>query len=207
MSSFRRNSAAAILVLIGVTSSTTSSFSFAPTSTATFKIQHRTTLYRPKLVTSRSHVSNKKPSRTTSFPRTIHAAIDNEDDEAKSIITSTSTTTNINSDESKDPPLFEPFFRGIRRDYQMRLPLYKSDIADGLNAQCLAATLFLFFACIAPAVGFGSLFGMATHGAIGTMEMVSSMWNLHIILTLCFFLIGTSLLTVAFFRSNCFSTL
>ena len=56
----------------------------------------------------------------------------------------------------------------------MRLPLYGSDVKDGLNTQCLAATCFLFFACLAPAVGFGALFGAVTNGAIGTMEMVSS---------------------------------
>jgi hypothetical protein len=56
----------------------------------------------------------------------------------------------------------------------MRLPLYKSDITDGLNVQCLAATMFLFFACLAPAVGFGGLFASATNGAIGTVEMVAS---------------------------------
>lgn len=56
----------------------------------------------------------------------------------------------------------------------MRLPLYGSDLKDGLNTQCLAATCFLFFACLAPAIGFGALFGMATNGAIGTMEMVAS---------------------------------
>ena len=38
----------------------------------------------------------------------------------------------------------------------------------------MAATLFLFFACLAPAVGFGGLFAAATGGAIGTIEMVSS---------------------------------
>jgi len=83
-------------------------------------------------------------------------------------------STAVAEDDGKDPPLFESLLKGIRRDYKMRLPFYKSDIADGLNAQCLAATMFLFFACLAPAVGFGSLFGMATNGAIGTMEMVSS---------------------------------
>ena len=76
--------------------------------------------------------------------------------------------------DNKDPPIFEPFLMGVVRDYKMRLPLYGSDITDGLNVQCLAATLFLFFACLAPAVGFGALFGSVTHGAIGTMEMVSS---------------------------------
>jgi hypothetical protein len=101
--------------------------------------------------------------------------------------------------DDKDPPLFEAPLKGISRDYGMRLPLYKSDITDGINTQCLAAILFLFFACLAPAVGFGALFGTATNGvsyfaavflqfqlldfisclsrcsqAIGTMEMVSS---------------------------------
>ena len=66
--------------------------------------------------------------------------------------------------DDKDPPLFESPLKGIGRDYKMRLPLYKSDITDGLNTQCLAAILFLFFACLAPAVGFGALFGAATNG-------------------------------------------
>lgn len=71
-------------------------------------------------------------------------------------------------------PLYETFGRGIGRDWKARFPLYKSDITDGLNSQCLAATLFLFFACLSPAVGFGGLFASATNGAIGTIEMVSS---------------------------------
>ena len=58
----------------------------------------------------------------------------------------------------KKKSLLEPFGTGIARDYKARLPLYASDIKDGLNTQCLAATLFLFFACLAPAVGFGGLF-------------------------------------------------
>lgn len=79
---------------------------------------------------------------------------------------------------SGEPPskerLFEDLGVGIKRDYKMRLPLYKSDITDGLSVQCIAATMFLFFACLAPAIGFGGLFGIVTNGAIGTVEMVSS---------------------------------
>jgi hypothetical protein len=71
-------------------------------------------------------------------------------------------------------PLFEKLGVGIVRDVKARLPLFPSDIADGLNAQSLAATLFLFFACLAPAVGFGGLYAVATGGAIGTVEMVFS---------------------------------
>ena len=38
----------------------------------------------------------------------------------------------------------------------------------------MAVILFLFFACLAPAVGFGGLFAVATDGAIGAIEMISS---------------------------------
>jgi len=78
------------------------------------------------------------------------------------------------SDGGNEEKLFEGIGVGIRRDYGSRLPHYLSDIRDGINTQCLAATTFLFFACLAPAIGFGGLFASATNGAIGTMEMVSS---------------------------------
>jgi len=89
-------------------------------------------------------------------------------------MSSTTAEAAVETNDDEDTPLFEPLLKGIKRDYKMRLPLYKSDVTDGLNSQCLAATLFLFFACLAPAVGFGALFGSVTNGAIGTMEMVSS---------------------------------
>jgi len=79
----------------------------------------------------------------------------------------------LSPNESK-PPLFEGLGVGIRRDLSARIKYFASDFTDGLSVQCLAATLFLFFACLAPAVGFGGLFAAATNGAIGTVEMVSS---------------------------------
>lgn len=42
------------------------------------------------------------------------------------------TTTDSIDDED---PLFEGLGVGIKRDYSARLPLYKSDITDGLNVQ------------------------------------------------------------------------
>jgi len=77
-------------------------------------------------------------------------------------------------EEENATPIFEGIGKGIRRDFAARLPLYRSDIKDGLNAQSLAATLFLVFACLAPAVGFGGLYHSATGGAIGTVEMILS---------------------------------
>jgi hypothetical protein len=154
--------AAALLLLLSAASSAWS-FSFAPTVTI---VAHHRTLHRPKLVKRHPYSSSSGRNRASIPLSTSAAAAITDDDDASDITTPT-------NDDNRDPPLFEPFLQGVRRDYSMRLPLYKSDITAGLNAQCLAATLFLFFACIAPAVGFGSLFGTATHGAIGTMEMVS----------------------------------
>jgi len=82
--------------------------------------------------------------------------------------------TDGTAETEEEIPLFEKFGVGVKRDISRRFPLYGSDIKDGLNSQCLAAIMFLFFACLTPAIGFGGLFGTATNGAIGTMEMVSS---------------------------------
>jgi hypothetical protein len=84
------------------------------------------------------------------------------------------TSGDFTSGNEQKEPLFEGVGKGIVRDYKERIPWFVSDITDGLNMQCIAATMFLFFACLAPAVGFGGLFALATNGAIGTIEMVSS---------------------------------
>jgi hypothetical protein len=75
---------------------------------------------------------------------------------------------------SSSTSTFEPFLKGVKRDFGDRLPQYKSDIVDGLNAQSLATIFFLFFACLAPAVGFGSVLGALTGGEMGVIEMVAS---------------------------------
>ena len=40
-----------------------------------------------------------------------------------------------------------------------RYPLYLSDLKDALNVQCIAATFFIFFAALSPAITFGGLLG------------------------------------------------
>ena len=138
------------LVLVS-TGPTAWSFSFSPAP-----------LSRPKLTTSRC---NHHPTSSSCTLQTKSTPL---------YMSSTTAEAAVETNDDKYPPLFEQLLKGIKRDYKMRLPLYKSDVTDGLNSQCLAATLFLFFACLAPAVGFGALFGSVTNGAIGTMEMVSS---------------------------------
>jgi mannitol/fructose-specific phosphotransferase system IIA component (Ntr-type) len=65
-------------------------------------------------------------------------------------------------------------FAGIKADIRRRLPDYISDFKDGLQAKSLASIVFMFFACLAPAVTFGGLMGLETNGAIGTKEMLIS---------------------------------
>jgi hypothetical protein len=72
--------------------------------------------------------------------------------------------------KSEEEPLFEGFGKGILRDYKARLPYYWSDVKDGVSTQCIAAVMFLFFACLAPAVGFGGLFGVVTKGSWSGVE-------------------------------------
>jgi len=42
--------------------------------------------------------------------------------------------------------------------------MYASTLRDGINMQCLASIIFLFFACISPIVTFGGLMGQKTDG-------------------------------------------
>ena len=63
-------------------------------------------------------------------------------------------------------------FGGLVADIRRRLPHYASDFLDGIHNKCLASTLFLFFACLAPAVTFGGIMGELTGSSIGAVEML-----------------------------------
>ncbi|MEC7566296.1 MAG: PTS sugar transporter subunit IIA [Planctomycetota bacterium] len=63
-------------------------------------------------------------------------------------------------------------FGGVRGDIARRLPHYWNDFTDGFHIKCFASMLFLFFACLAPAVLFGGLMGDATGDQIGVIEMI-----------------------------------
>ncbi len=68
-------------------------------------------------------------------------------------------------------------FGGLFADVRRVLGRYKSDFVDGFHPKALASTLFLFFACLAPAVTFGGLMTRGTtdvngHAAIGVVEML-----------------------------------
>ena len=54
-------------------------------------------------------------------------------------------------------------FGGLLNDVKRRYPHYWSDITDALNFQCLAAFVFIYFACLSPAITFGGLLSEKLH--------------------------------------------
>ena len=63
---------------------------------------------------------------------------------------------------------------GLVNDIRRRLPCYAADLRDGLHPKTLASALFLFFACLAPAVTFGGIMSSLTGDAIGAVEMIAA---------------------------------
>lgn len=59
---------------------------------------------------------------------------------------------------------------GLINDLKRRYPYYKSDFLDGLNMQCIAATVFMYFAAVSGAIAFGGLTGDKTDNLIGISE-------------------------------------
>lgn len=48
-------------------------------------------------------------------------------------------------------------FGGFIQDIKHRYPFYKSDVLDGLNFQCVASVIFIYFAAVSGAIAFGGL--------------------------------------------------
>ena len=63
-------------------------------------------------------------------------------------------------------------FGGFVNDVRRRAPSFGSDFKDGINPKGLASVVFLFFACLAPAIAFGGLLSSLTEGQLGVMEMI-----------------------------------
>ncbi|XP_022213729.2 anion exchange protein 3 isoform X5 [Drosophila obscura] len=82
-----------------------------------------------------------------------------------------------NGRKKKKPNPMEKTHRlwgGLRNDLKRRMPMYKSDILDGLNTETLAATIFMYFACLSTAITFGGLVSDKTKSRIGISETLIS---------------------------------
>jgi sodium bicarbonate transporter 10 len=62
-------------------------------------------------------------------------------------------------------------FGGVINDLKQRFPWYLSDFRDGLSSQCLAATIFIYFACLSGAVAFGGITGNLTAARVITSAL------------------------------------
>ena len=63
---------------------------------------------------------------------------------------------------------------GLLADIRRRAPHYWRDFREGLHTKCLGSVLFLFFACLAPAVTFGGVMAAGTDNHIGVVEMLTA---------------------------------
>uniref|UniRef100_A0A3Q1AU55 Anion exchange protein n=1 Tax=Amphiprion ocellaris TaxID=80972 RepID=A0A3Q1AU55_AMPOC len=81
---------------------------------------------------------------------------------------------------SSGPPPEDPLartgrpFGGMMRDIKRRYQYYKSDITDALNAQVLAAIIFIYFAALSPAITFGGLLADKVENMMGVPELLIS---------------------------------
>uniref|UniRef100_A0A3B5ADF2 Anion exchange protein n=1 Tax=Stegastes partitus TaxID=144197 RepID=A0A3B5ADF2_9TELE len=81
---------------------------------------------------------------------------------------------------SSGPPPEDPLartgrpFGGMIRDIKRRYQYYKSDITDALNAQVLAAVIFIYFAALSPAITFGGLLADKVENMMGVPELLIS---------------------------------
>nr|QOU09169.1 csolute carrier family 4 member 1B [Lateolabrax maculatus] len=81
---------------------------------------------------------------------------------------------------STGPPPEDPLartgrpFGGMIRDIKRRYQYYKSDLTDALNAQVLAAVIFIYFAALSPAITFGGLLADKVDNMMGVPELLIS---------------------------------
>ncbi|KAJ8245928.1 hypothetical protein GJAV_G00261800 [Gymnothorax javanicus] len=83
------------------------------------------------------------------------------------------------SKKADEPPPDDPLartgrlFGGMIKDMR-RYRYYLSDITDAMNAQVLAAVIFIYFAALSPAITFGGLLAEKTDNMMGVSELLVS---------------------------------
>ncbi|KAL1456997.1 hypothetical protein WDU94_001676 [Cyamophila willieti] len=82
----------------------------------------------------------------------------------------------LGEDGDKRSPSNDPLrrtrkpFGGLINDIKRRLPFYISDMTDGVDCQCIAASIFMYFAALSGAITFGGLMADKTDNLIGISE-------------------------------------
>lgn len=77
------------------------------------------------------------------------------------LATALTSASSEKSDDIKDDPLrrTKKPWGGLVKDIKRRLPYYMSDFTQGLNLQCIASAIFIYFAALSAAITFGGLMG------------------------------------------------
>lgn len=73
-------------------------------------------------------------------------------------------------------PLTQPVSKLMKQDIAKRREVYVSDWTDGFNnlKKVIPAILFLYFACLSPAISFGTIASQLTNNSIGVVEFLLS---------------------------------
>ncbi|XP_072224324.1 solute carrier family 4 member 1a (Diego blood group) [Leuresthes tenuis] len=86
----------------------------------------------------------------------------------------------VKADQGPEEPREDPLartgypFGGMVKDMKRRFRHYISDYTDALNAQVLAAIIFIYFAALSPAITFGGLLADKTEKMMGVSELMIS---------------------------------
>ncbi|KAM9843044.1 solute carrier family 4 member 1a (Diego blood group) isoform 1-T3 [Aulostomus maculatus] len=86
----------------------------------------------------------------------------------------------VKVDKPPEPPQEDPLartgvpFGGMVNDIKRRYRHYVSDYTDAVNAQVLAAVIFIYFAALSPAITFGGLLADKTEKMMGVSELMVS---------------------------------
>jgi len=104
-----------------------SSIAFSPPSS--FCISTKRTISVNKITANPPNVAQSFVNHSTTFSQSVGLRM-------------SSTAEPVEENRKDDIPLFEKFLVGIKRDFKLRLPLYKSDFKDAIKSQVKHHTVF-----------------------------------------------------------------
>ncbi|XP_054706856.1 sodium bicarbonate cotransporter 3-like [Uloborus diversus] len=84
------------------------------------------------------------------------------------------TMKEVNYDEDFNIICNRKLFGGLMADIKRKLPWYLSDFKDCISLQCISSVVYLYFACIAQIITFGSLFAKVTKNQMASTECLLS---------------------------------
>ena len=77
---------------------------------------------------------------------------------------SSAQVSSLSHDKQDEDPFMRSgyIFGGVYREMHRRYAYFKSDFLDACSLHCLVSLVFMFIACLAPALTFGGIIGKRT---------------------------------------------